>query len=336
MESKYTASHKSPKGPGDSRPTALQIIKDENFTGQLHDKVILITGCSSGLGIEAARALKTTGAKLFLTARNLEKGRKALGGILESDSVELLLLDLGSLESVRNCVKELQQKTTILNILINNAGVRGTPEEETKDGFETHFGTNHVAHFLIFQLLKPMLLSSSTPTFHSRVIALSSSAHREARLDFDDLNMKKRGYNPNIAYARSKLANIYMANEIERRYGPNGLHAWSVDPGGISTGLQRPNFKDVFVTLKTGLRKVLRFMQNAEQGSSTTVWAAVSKDLEGKGGKYLERCSVSEPVKTGFGIIDPGHALYAYDKAGAKRCWEITMKMVGLDGETEA
>ncbi|KAH6723830.1 hypothetical protein BKA61DRAFT_16754 [Leptodontidium sp. MPI-SDFR-AT-0119] len=336
MESKYAASHKSPKGPGDSRPTALQIIKDENLTRKLPDKVILITGCSSGLGIETARALKTTGANLFLTVRNLEKGKKALGDILEPGSVELLHLDLESLESVRICVKELQEKTTILNILINNAGVRGTPEGKTKDGFETHLGTNHVAHFLLFQLLKPMLLSSSTPAFHSRVVALSSAAHREARVDFDDLHMMKRGYNPSIAYAQSKLANIYMTNEIERRYGPNGLRAWSVDPGGISTGLQRPNFKDVFVTLKTGLKKVLRFMQNVEQGSSTTVWAAVSKDLEGKGGKYLERCSVSDPVKAGFGILDPGHALYAYDEADAKRCWEVTMEMVGLDRKTEA
>ncbi|KAH7343069.1 hypothetical protein BKA65DRAFT_505465 [Rhexocercosporidium sp. MPI-PUGE-AT-0058] len=336
MESRYAVSHKSPKGPGDSRPTALQIIKDENLTGKLQGKVILITGCSSGLGIETARALKTTGAKLFLTARDIEKGKKALGDILQPGSVELLHLDLKSLESVRNCVEELKQKTKRLNILINNAGVRGPPEGKTQDGFETQFGTNHVSQFLLFQLLKPMLLSSSTPDFNSRVVALSSSAHREARLDFDDLNMTKRGYSPSIAYAQSKLANLYTAYEIERRYGPKGLHAWSVDPGGISTGLQRPNIKDVVITLKTGVKKVLRFMQNAEQGSATTVWAAVSKTLEGAGGKYLERCSVSEPVKAGFGILDPGHALYAYDEADAKKCWEVTMKMVGLDKETEA
>jgi NAD(P)-dependent dehydrogenase (short-subunit alcohol dehydrogenase family) len=236
---------------------------------------------------------------------------------------------------VRSCVEVLKRKTDRLNVLINNVGVRRTPEAKTKDGFETQFGTNHVAHFLLFQLLKPMLLTSSSPEFNSRVVVLSSSAHREARLDFNDLNMTKRGYNPSIAYAQSKLANLYMASEIDRRYGAKSLHAWSVDPGGILTGLQRPNFKDVVVTLKTGLKKVLRFMQNAEQGASTTVWAAVSKELEGKGGKYLERCSVSEPVMDGFGILDPGHALFAYDEADAKRCWEVTMEMVGLKEAAE-
>ena len=259
MSSKYAASHASPKGPGDSRPTALQIISDEDLTSKLQNKIFLITGCSSGLGIETARALKTTGAKLFLTARNLEKGRKALTGILEPGQVELLHLDLESLDSVRACVEEVKRKTDKLNVLINNAGVRGTPEGKTKDGFETQFGTNHTAHFLLFQLLKPVLLASSTAEFNSRVVVLSSSAHREARLDFNDLNMTKRGYNPSIAYSQSKLANLYMVNEIERRYGAQGLHAWSVDPGGISTGLQRPNFKDVVVTLKTGLKKVMRF-----------------------------------------------------------------------------
>ena len=335
MSSKYAASHASPKGPGDSRPTALQIISDEDLTSKLQNKIFLITGCSSGLGIETARALKTTGAKLFLTARNLEKGRKALTGILEPGQVELLHLDLESLDSVRACVEEVKRKTDKLNVLINNAGVRGTPEGKTKDGFETQFGTNHTAHFLLFQLLKPVLLASSTAEFNSRVVVLSSSAHREARLDFNDLNMTKRGYNPSIAYSQSKLANLYMVNEIERRYGAQGLHAWSVDPGGISTGLQRPNFKDVVVTLKTGLKKVMRFMQNSEQGASTTVWAAVGKELEGKGGKSLERCSVSEPVKAGFEILDPGHAVYAYDEADAMRCWKDTMEMVGMTERTE-
>lgn len=112
----------------------------------------LMVWVASGLGIETARALKATGAKLVLTARNLAKGKAALGSILEPGSVELLHLDLESLESVRICVKELQQKTKSLNILINNAGVRKTPEGKTKDGFETQFGTNHVAHFLLFQV----------------------------------------------------------------------------------------------------------------------------------------------------------------------------------------
>lgn len=336
MEPKYAASWESTRGPGDSRPTALQIVNDEDLSGKLGGKVIFITGCSSGIGIETARALKATGAKLFLTARNLEKGKQALAGILEAGSVELLHLDLESLESVRACVRELHGKTKTLNILINNAGVRNTPKGRTKDGFETQFGTNHVAHFLLFQLLKSMLLASSTPDFHSRVVAVSSTGHREFRLDFDDLNQEKRVYNPRVGYAQSKLANIYMANEIEKHYGSKGLHGWSVHPGGIQTGLQRKNMyflSDMAMIFKLGLRATQKHMQSAEQGASTTVWAAISKDLEGKGGKYLERCRVSLPVERPYNALDPGHELYVYDEEDAKRCWVETMKMVGLDGE---
>jgi NAD(P)-dependent dehydrogenase (short-subunit alcohol dehydrogenase family) len=106
------------------------------------------------------------------------------------------------------------------------------PESTTEDGFETQFGTNHLAHFLLFQLLKPTLLASSTPEFNSRVVALSSLGHRSATVQFDDLDFKKQGYQPFVAYGQSKTANIWMANEIERRFGAQGLHAMSVHPGG--------------------------------------------------------------------------------------------------------
>ncbi|KAE9379898.1 NAD(P)-binding protein [Stipitochalara longipes BDJ] len=305
MEAKYAAAWETQRGPGDSRPTGLQIIKDNDLLGKLSGKVIFITGCSSGIGIETARALKETGAELFLTARNQEKAKLALGDILEPGRVHLLHLDLESLESVRACVKEFKGKSKSLNILINNAGVRYTPKGKTKDGFETQFGTNHVAHFLLFQLLKPMLLASSMPDFNSRVVAVSSIAHRESRLDFDDLNMEKRGYNYATAYSQSKLA--------------NGLHGWSVHPGGIWTGLQKFNFTDLCMILK--------------QGCSTTVWAAVGKSLEGKGGKYLERCSISIPVKKGYALIDPGHALHAFNKEDALRLWQVTCALVGLEND---
>jgi NAD(P)-dependent dehydrogenase (short-subunit alcohol dehydrogenase family) len=331
MESRYAATHIKPKGPGDARPTAIQIVKDEERIGDLKGKVVLITGCSSGLGIETARALRATGATLFLTARNLEKAKAALGDILDDAAkVTLLKLDLESLASVRACAAEFKAKSTTLNILINNAGVRLTPPGRTEDGFETQWGTNHVAHFLLFELLKQTLLDSSTPSFRSRVVAVSSTAHRTCPIDFDDLNMDKRGYDGVVAYGQSKLANVYMAAEIERRYGNLGLHAWSVHPGGIRTGLQRPNMYDAMVLLKSGPLTTLRSMQNTEQGASTTVWAAVSRELEGRGGKYLERCRVSEPAIPGHSLIDPGHAPFAYDEEAAGQLYDVSLKLVGL------
>ncbi|KAI1749381.1 hypothetical protein F4782DRAFT_533500 [Xylaria castorea] len=334
MESRYRTAHENPKGPGDARPTALQIIKDEHRQdGSLRDKVILITGCSSGLGIETARALQSTGATLFLTARNLEKARAALGDILDDDGggkVHLLKLDLESLASVRACVEEFLAKSKTLNVLITNAGVRLVPEGRTADGFEVHLGTNHLSHFLLFQLLKPTLLRSSTPDFQSRVVAVSSTAHRTAPLNFDDLNFEKRKYDGVAAYGQSKLANVYMANEIERRHGSEGLHGLSIHPGGIRTGLQRWNLHDTLVLLKNGPMHSYMYMQNTEQGAATSVWAAVSRDLEGKGGKYLEECHVSQGIREGSDSVGPGHASWVYHEEDAKRLYDVSLKLVGL------
>jgi NAD(P)-dependent dehydrogenase (short-subunit alcohol dehydrogenase family) len=213
MESRYAESWIKPKGPGDARPTALQIVKDERREGDLQGKAILITGCSSGLGIETARALKVTGATLFLTARNLEKARAALGDILDGPNVSLVELDLASLASVRRCAAEVQAKSKTLNILINNAGVRLAPRGRTRDGFETQWGVNHVAHFLLFALLRPLLLASSTADFCSRVVAVASTAHRTARIDLADLDMDARGYDAVTAYGQSKLANVLRGRD---------------------------------------------------------------------------------------------------------------------------
>lgn len=137
--SRYAEVHKSPQGPGDARRTALDIVKDEGLEGKLAGKVFLITGCSSGIGIDTARALSATGAKLFLGVRDVAKGESALADILEPGRVELLKIDLNSLESVREAAKTFLQKSKSLNVLVNNAGVMATPQGKTADGFETQF-----------------------------------------------------------------------------------------------------------------------------------------------------------------------------------------------------
>ncbi|KAI1329569.1 NAD(P)-binding protein [Xylariaceae sp. FL0255] len=323
MEGRYRKSHKKPRGPGDSRPTALQIIRDEQRNdGSLKDKVILITGCSD-LGTETAHALKA-----------------ALGDILDNGNddagkIELLKLDLGSLTSVRDCAAEFlsstQNKSKGVNILIANAGVRLVPKGKIQDGFEVHCGTNHLSHFLLFQPLKPGLPRASTPDFASWVVVISSTVHRTAPLVFDDLNFERRKYNGVLACGQSKLANVYMAIGIERRYCDQGLHAWSVHPGGICTGLQRPNFHYAFVYLRNVPLSMFKYMQNTEQGSVMTVWAAVSRDLEGEGGKYLEKCQVSEGIRVGADSVAPGHAPFVYNEQDAKRLYDLLLQMVGVE-----
>lgn len=326
---RYAAVHKAINGPGDERPTALQIVKDNNLEGKLTDKTILITGCSSGLGIETARALKATGARLFLTARNLDKGREALGDILEPSRVDLLLLDLNSLASVREFADEfLKASGNKLNILINNAGIMETPEAKTADGFESQFGTNHLAHFLLFQLVKPALLSSSTPEFQSRVVALSSMGHRYFPPKMDNL-MLTGEYNANHAYAHSKTANIWFANQIERLYGDKGLHALSLHPGGIWTGLQIHTPPEMMEAYKKN-EQVRQYMKSTEQGAATTVWAAVAKVWEGKGGKYLDDCQIAPAVPAGYTLFESGYEKWAYNQENEENLWKMSNEWVGF------
>lgn len=330
--SRYSEVHRSPQGPGDARPTALDIVKDEGLEGKLADKVFLITGCSSGIGIDTARALYATGAKLFLGVRDIAKGESTLADILEPGRVELLKIDLNSLESVREAAKTFLQKSKTLNVLINNAGVMATPKGKTANGFETQFGTNHLAHFLLFQLLKSTLLASSTPNFNSRVVTLSSSGHRNSGILADDYNFEHTEYIPWVAYGQSKTANIYMANEIDRRYGSQGLHALSLNPGGVLTGLQVHVSDAVMESWFTDGAIDVRF-KNAAQGAATTVYAAISKDWEGKGGRYLEDCAESGPVQEPSSILLPGYAPHAYDAEKEKKLWLDSLKMVGLEGD---
>ncbi|GME40305.1 putative short-chain dehydrogenase protein [Neofusicoccum parvum] len=334
MAFRYAAAFASPNGPGDARPTALDIVRDDDLEGRLTDKVMLVTGCSSGLGIETARALSATGARLFCTARDLKKGEEALAGILEPGRVELLELKLDSLESVRACAKEFLSKSKTLNVMVCNAGIMMPPYAKTVDGFESQFGTNHLGHFLLFNLIKGALLAGSTPSFHSRVVMVSSLGHRGGGIHFDDINLEK-DYTPNKGYSQSKTANIYMANEIERRFASKGLHGLSLHPGGIQTGLQihiDPKLKEQW----SSNRDMMNGTVSPAQGAATQVLAAVGKEFEGKGARYLEQCSESGPAKDGYTVLDRGYETWAFDKEKEQKLWTESLKMVGLDMEDDA
>ena len=330
MASRYAAAHENPQGAGDARPTALDIVKDEGLEGKLSDKVALITGCSSGIGIETARALHATGAKLFLGVRDISKGQSALSDILKPGRVELLKMDLNSLDSVRAAAAEFLKKSDTLNLLINNAGIMATPEGKTADGFESQFGTCHLAHFLLFQLLKPDLIASSSSSFNSRVIILSSSGHRTAGVRFDDYNFEKDDYSPWVAYGQAKTSNIYMANEIDRRYGTRGLHALSIMPGGIMTRLQTHVPESIKALWDSD--EVKKQFKSPQQGAATTVYAALSKEWEGRGGAYLEDCAEAK-LAEGTGPTAKGHAAHAFNEQGEKRLWADSLKFVGLEDD---
>ncbi|KAF7161073.1 hypothetical protein CNMCM5623_006750 [Aspergillus felis] len=329
MTARYADVHKNPQGPGDARPTAIQIIRDEGLEGQLAGSSILITGVSSGIGVETAKALFTTGATLYLTARNLNKAKHALGDMASSPRVHLLELDLESLASVRACAAKLLTKTQTLNIFIANAGVMATPEGRTKDGFETQLGTNYLSHFLLFLLLRPALLAAATRQASSRVILLASIAHRFSEVAFDNLNLDGE-YDSWRAYGQSKCALLWTANEIDRRYASQGLRAFSIQPGGVQTGLLQHISEEEQSSLAADPALVPQ-MKSPEQGAATSVWGAVSRSLEGMGGKYLENVQIAKAYDPSEGQWAPGYASYAYSPEKERKLWEVSLKLVGVD-----
>ena len=331
----YTASHTSPQGAGDARPTALQIILDEGLEDKFNGKVIVVTGVSAGIGIETARALAVTGATLFLTTRSLKKAETALAGVLEPGRVSLVEMDNNSFASIRTAAASILEKSNNqVNILVNNAGVMGIQELElTEDGHEIHFETNYLSQFLLFQLLKSALLASSTSAFKSRVVNVSSSAHRAGNLpESDNYSFQKGGYNHNVAYANSKIASTYLANEIDRRYGPKGLHATSLHPGAIATEMSK-NLGPEFVKRIMANEAIVKILKSPEQGAATTIWAAVGKEWEGKGGKYLEDCEEAIRGKDDGDLFGPGYVSQTYHPENEARLWRDSLKMVGMEDD---
>lgn len=330
--SRYAAAHAQPNGPGDARPTALDIIEHEGMDGKLTGEVIVITGTSSGIGIETTRALATTGATLFLTARDVTKAQTALADMLDPSRMEIVEMDQADLSSVRAAAAAILAKTSKIHLLVNNAGIMNIPDLRlTVDGHELQFGTNHLSHFLFYKLLEPALLASARSTLPSRVVSLASSAHNVHSLnETHNYAFQKGDYDPSVAYGQSKTANILMANEIERRHGAHHLHATSVHPGLVQTGLTQHMPPDAF----KGMEYLYPTMKSVGQGAATSVWAAVGKAWEHKGGKYLVDCAVAEAYKEGEDkFTSPGYAQWAYDEDLAARLWTDSLELVALSSD---
>lgn len=332
----YAEQHdlKNVKGPGDARPGAVQIVQDQGLVDSPDwaGRVVLVTGCSpGGLGPETAKAIHLTGADVFITSRDLAKGQQVVDEILadgKPGKVEAIQMDLGSLASIRTAAADFLRKSgNKLNVLILNAGIMACPQGKTKDGFELQLGTNHLGHFLLFQLLKDALLASATPSFNSRVVVVASAAHRRGKIQFDDLNFEKTEYDPFGAYDQSKLANILFANELDRRYKSQGLRALSLHPGGILTPLTRymPTVGDMKAD-----PLLYSMLKDPAQGAATTVWGAVAKEWEGKGGVYLDEVAEGWLTPDDALYYHGGYAPQAFDPPAEKKLWDVSLELVGL------
>lgn len=329
----YARQHATPNGPGDQRPTAEQVIRDQNLVDVLPGLNILVTGVTSGIGIETARALYLTGANIYITARDMEKGN-AVAAQLSTDPsrpVKVIQMSLDSFSSIRRGAEEFISQTSKLNVLINNAGIMATPYGKTADGFELQIGTNHLGHFLLFQLLKPALLRGATAERPSRVVSVASTGHRNVdAIDFDNLDWSKQEYNRAGAYGYSKLANIYFTNELTRRFHDQGLVGLSLHPGSIATPLQRHMKGTPFYEAVMNDPDYQAQVKSVEQGAATTVWAAVGKDSQNLAGRYLENIGEAGPAEPEGPPYRTGYSKAAYKPEDERKLWGVSEIMCGI------
>jgi NAD(P)-dependent dehydrogenase (short-subunit alcohol dehydrogenase family) len=300
----------------------FETTTDEALAGvDLRGTVALVTGASTGLGLETARALAAAGAMVTLALRSADRGAVAEASIRERVPDAVLdcgLVDLTSLASVRDFAAWFSSIHDRLGILINNAGVMATPFERTADGFELQFGTNHLGHFLLTNLLTPLLIAAAP----ARVVNLSSGAHRSSDIIWDDPNYERREYDKFQAYGQSKTANILFTVELDRRLRERGVRSYAVHPGMIATELGRYMTRDDYGALSERAKRSPggKFppRKSIESGAATSVWAATAPELHSQGGVYCEDCAVNDQP-----------APYALDAEAARRLWSLSEELVG-------
>ncbi|MCM2677925.1 oxidoreductase [Alkalicoccobacillus plakortidis] len=270
----------------------------------MNDKVVVVTGANSGLGLETAKHFSGEGHQVILAVRNTEKGRKAKEDILRlypQANVQVYQLDLSKLQSVREFVKTLSSQVHVIDLLINNAGVMMPPYSKTEDGFELQFASNHLGHFALTGLLLPLLENGEA----SRIVTLTSIAYRNAVIQFENLHGSK-GYKSYLFYGQSKLANLMFAKELDKRLKANHYKTKSLaaHPGISSTNLFTLGRKETPWFVKPLLKVV---SQPAEKGALPIIMAATDQSLQGgeligpdgKGGRKGNP-TIEEPKKVTY------------------------------------
>ena len=300
--------------------TAAEVVEGVDLSA----KRAIVTGGSSGIGIETARALASAGAAVTLAVRDIDAGERTAAYIRETtanDRVEVRRLDLADPASVTTFVAGWAGP---LHLLINNAGVMALPQRElTPDGWEMHFATNHLGHFALAVGLHESLVKARG----ARIVSLSSAGHHLSPVIFDDLHFASCKYDPLPAYGQSKTANVLFAVEAARRWADDGITANAVHPGAISsTNLARhiaPHVLAEVIASSTYEFKTL------EQGAATSVFVSVAPQLGGITGRYFADCQIAPVVEPGTaGSRGLGVAAYALDPDNAERLWELSLHLV--------
>jgi len=296
----------------------------------LHNKIAIVTGGYSGIGLETTKALVAAGANVIIPAKRPEIANQNLNGVVSEKNI--IKMDLGNLNSVKNFTNSFKENFNTLNLLINNAGIMACPETRVGDNWESQFAINHIGHFL----LTKELISTMANTEGSRFVSLSSSAHALTGILWDDIHFSKQPYDKWMAYGQSKTASSLIAIEFNKRMKDYGVEGFSVHPGGIITPLQRHLEKEEMIALgwmdEDGSPSQLakNFFKSPSQGASTTLWCASSNDLNGLGGVFCEDCNIAkrksevdESLQRYFGVAD-----WAVNTDEATRLWELSEKII--------
>jgi NAD(P)-dependent dehydrogenase (short-subunit alcohol dehydrogenase family) len=291
----------------------------------LSGRVALVTGASGGLGAETARTLASAGASVTLAARNVAKAEEVAEQIRAATgaSVDVGGLSLDRPDAVRAFAKQWLADHDVLHLLINNAGVMACPLERTPEGWELQFATNHLGHFLLTSHLLPALRAGAP----ARVVNLSSAGHRFAPVNFDDVHFESHPYDKWESYGQSKTANVLFSLELDRRYQGDGVRAFAVHPGAIMTELGRHLDADDIQTLQSRAPKGGMKFKPVPAGAATSVWAATSPELEGKGGLYCEDTHVSGERESDASV--EGYMPWAMDADAAARLWTLSEDTLG-------
>jgi NAD(P)-dependent dehydrogenase (short-subunit alcohol dehydrogenase family) len=305
------------------RSTAREVLAGIDLSGQN----IIVTGGYSGIGLETVRALAGAGARVTVPARRADTAAEALADV--AGEIEIAAMDLGDLASVRRFADHYLETGRSLNILINNAGIMAPPLARVGKGWESQFGTNHLGHMALAMKLAPALQAADG----ARVVALSSVGHVRSDVIWDDPHYAARTYDKWEAYGQAKSANALFALGVDLLGRDVGVRAFSVHPGGIFTPLQRHLPEEEMVALgwkapDGSIPPMVQAMfKTPEQGASTTVWAATSPKLAGKGGVYCEDCDVAKLATADSQRWEHARPWIA-DDAKAEKLWAMSEAML--------
>jgi NAD(P)-dependent dehydrogenase (short-subunit alcohol dehydrogenase family) len=291
----------------------MEIPEREKHGSAMDEKVCLITGATSGIGKATAMGLATMGASVVMVGRDRDRGEAALAAIKEKSanaSVDLFLADLSSQEEVSRLADQFKEAYPRLDVLINNAGLFHSKRITTSDELETTFAVNHLAHFLLTDLLLDVLKASAP----SRIVNVSSGDHSNGTIDFDDLQGEK-GYKGAKAYSQSKLANVLFTYELARRLEGTGVSANCLHPGaGVRTNFGS-GVSGAFGFMVRALRPL---MISPEKGARTSIYLASSPEVEGLSGKYFVKKAEARSAEV------------SRDERLARRLWEVSADLTNL------